>query len=503
LGLGAAVLLPLSISLVAVLFEAHERQRAIGLMSIFPLIALPLGPILAGLLLQHFWWGSIFVVNLPVAALALGAVLWLVPGSAGQRGRRLDWPGILAAGAGMLGITFGLIESQQDGWTSAPVLISLIAGALLVGFLVFWERRTTHPMLDVSLFAKRDFTFGTVLATVVSLVLFGALFVLPQFFQAVQGSDALGQGLRTLPLAAGVVTGFQVANRLSARLGASPIMLTGLAIAAAGALIGAFTTAATGYALVAVWTGIFGFGVGLTLVTAMVTATNPLSRDRAGIGSSMLLTARQFGSVTGTALLGTILASVYRSGLHLADLPGHAAHATQESAAAGTAVAERLHSAVLMSNVRVAFSHGMDTILWVTAGIAVAGLLVGLGMTLRQRRAPQTTEPEAADPAVPVPASAPEPEGDNDNDAPSLVYGRVYAAAAPTAQAVLTLVDADGHQVAATHTEADGSYRLAAPDAGTYLLASLPDPATDPGQANPPRADWIRLTDVPTSHDIA
>jgi hypothetical protein len=243
--------------------------------------------------------------------------------------------------------------------------------------------------------------------------------------------------------------------------------------------------------------------VGLVLVTAMVTATNPLSRDRAGIGSSMLMTARQFGSVTGTALLGTILAGVYRSGLQLADLPGPAAHATQESAAAGTAVAERLHSAVLLSNVRVAFSHGMDTILWVTAGIALAGLLLGLGMTLRQRRAPQNTEPEAAEPAVPVPASAREPEGDNDNGTPWLVLGRVDAAAEPTAQAVLTLIDADGYQVAATHTEADGTYRIAAPAAGTYLLAYQPDPAKDPSEANQPRADWIRVNRVPTSHDIA
>jgi EmrB/QacA subfamily drug resistance transporter len=502
LGLGAAVLTPLAISLVAVLFEPGERQRAIGLMSIFSMIGIPLGPILAGLLLQHFWWGSIFVINLPAAAIALLAVIALVPGSRGQRGRRLDWPGILASGIGMVGITFGLIESQQDGWDSAPVLTSLLVGGAALGALVFWERRTTHPMLDVSLFSKRDFTSGTVLATVVSLVLFGALFVLPQFLQAVQGADALGTGLRTLPLVAGVMVGFQTANRVASRLGPIPVMLTGLGITAAGAVIGAVTTAGTGYALIAAWSAIFGLGVGLALVTAMTTATNPLSKDRAGIGSSMLMSARQFGSVIGTALLGTILAAGYRSGLHLAGLPAPAAHATQESAAAGTAVAARLHSPGLLSNVRVAFSHGMDLTLWVTAGVAVAGLLLGLGMTLRQRRTPQNTEPDAAEPAVPVPASAPEPIGDNDNDAPSLVYGRVYAAGGPTAQAALTLVDATGHQVDATHTEADGSYRLAAPEAGTYLLTCLPAPALAEAPS-PPRADWVTTSGVPTSHDIA
>lgn len=377
LGLGAAILTPLSMSMLPVLFEPREQQRAIALMSLFTMVGIPLGPIVGGALLQHFWWGSVFVINIPTALIAVAAVIALMPETRGDRAAGIDYAGILASSLGLISLTYGLIQGPESGWASPRVLGTLIAGIGLLAAFVWWERHSPAPLLDVSLFSSRAYTTGAAFATVISLVLFGVLFVLPQLLQAVLGADALGTGLRMLPMLGGLIVGFQVSNRLVPRLGARPALLAGFVLLAAGAVIGTMTGADTGYGFVAMWTAVFGLGLGFGLPTAMVIALGAVSRERAGAGSAMLMAFGQVGSVLGIAVLGTIQSVGYRARLVTTGLPDAAAHAARQSATAGVAVAGELRSRLLAS-VRDAFTHGMSLTLWATGGVAVAGILLTL-----------------------------------------------------------------------------------------------------------------------------
>lgn len=400
LGLGAAVLLPMSLSMITVLFEPAERQRAIAATSVFQMVGIPLGLIIAGLILQHLSWGWIFAINVPFSLVALLAVRTLMPETRGSRTGRVDVPGIAISSAGLVALSYGLIEGPQQGWTSATVLGSLAAGCLLLTALVPLERRIAHPLLDLSLFHARSFTFGALSATLIAFTMFGTMFALPQLFQAVQGADALGTGLRSLPLIAGFIAGFQLATRMTGRLGTAGTLVAGFTAIGAGSLLGTLTGAHAGFGFVAGWSAVVGLGLGLGLPTAMAVALQALAPQRAGIGSAMLLGLRQFGSVLGIAVLGSLLTVGYHAGLPTG-LPARVGSAVSSSPAAGLAVAHRLGSATLAQQVRDAFIHGLTLTLIACAVIAVLGIAVSV--TMRRH----STGP--AQPPAPRPASAPVP----------------------------------------------------------------------------------------------
>lgn len=392
LGLGAAAIMPLAISMLAVLFESHERPRAIATMTAFNMIGIPLGPIIAGAILQHFAWGWVFAINLPLTLVALIAMLTLMPETHGARGSGIDLKGITVSSLGLVGLTYGLIEASSHPWTSVQVLGPLAVGVALLALLVILERRVRHPLLDLSLFTTRSFTSGTVLATVVSFAMFGVMFVLPQLFQAVQGADALGTGLRMLPLVAGLIAGFQLGNRATRWPGALPTVTTGFAVMAVASALGTLTGTHTGFGFVAVWSALLGLGVGLSLPTAMSFALDALSPQRAGMGSSMIMALRQTGAVLGVAILGSTLSAGYH-----AALPPGAGAAVRSSAAAGTAVANRTNSPALLEQVREAFTAGMGTTLWVCAAVAALGIVLALLMRDRRPETPRREEqPETA-----------------------------------------------------------------------------------------------------------
>ena len=277
LGLGASVLLPMSLSMITVLFEPAERQRAIAAVSIFQLIGIPLGLIVAGVILQHLSWGWIFAINVPMTLIALIAVRTLMPESQGGPTGGVDVPGTAVSSAGLVALTYGLIEGPQQGWTSAVVLGSLTAGAVLLALLPVLERRVTHPLLDLSLFHAPSFTFGALTATLIAFTMFGTMFALPQLFQAVQGTDALGTGLRSLPLTAGFIAGFQMANRTTRWPGPAVTLVAAFTVIAVGSGLGTLTGAHPGLAFVAGWSAIVGLGIGLGLPTAMTVALGALS----------------------------------------------------------------------------------------------------------------------------------------------------------------------------------------------------------------------------------
>ncbi|MGI5245828.1 MFS transporter [Dactylosporangium sp. CA-139066] len=373
MGIGGAILTPLTMAVLPVLFEPHERGKAISLLTMGMGIGLPLGPIIGGYLLEHFWWGSIFVINLPVALVALVAVGLLVPESKSATPKRVDLLGALVSTLGLVSLVYGVIEAPARGWTDGLVLAGLVGGALLLAAFALIERRTAQPMIDLRLFRKARFAWGTAAGTLASFALFGVLFILPQYLQAVRGNDALGVGLRLLPLIGGLFVGAPLGERI-AHLTVTRLPVTaGLLIGAAGLGLGARTDVGSGYGFVALWLALTGFGVGLALTPAMDAVLGSLPRDEAGSGTAITMTLRQVGGALGVALLGSLTSAVYRD--RLAGAPETA----RQSISAAVAVAARTGDRALAATARAGFLDAMTAVLLVCAGIAVVGgVLVAL-----------------------------------------------------------------------------------------------------------------------------
>jgi EmrB/QacA subfamily drug resistance transporter len=402
LGLAGGAIMPLSIAVLPVLFTKQEQPRAMSVWVAANSVAFPLGPILGGLLLEHLWWGSVFLINVPVVALALVAVVRWLPESRGEQGRSVDRAGVLSSSAGLAGITYGAIEAGQQGWGSVAALAPLIAGAALLAGFVLWQRRLEarpagEPLIDLKLFRSASFTWGTILATLLSFALFGLLFAVPQFFQAVAGADALGQGLRLLPIIGGLLVGSRMADRITPRAGAYASVALGFALVAAGLLVGSGTGVSSGYGFAAIWITLIGVGLGLALPTTMGAAIGELSAARSGVGSALIMALRQVGGTLGVALLGTVLASGYRGRLQLAGLPTTVARLVRESAAAGVAAAHKLGSTALLHSVRAAFVHGTDVMLVVCGAVGVLGLVCALLFLPRGRRGTDAAQAQSGD----------------------------------------------------------------------------------------------------------
>ena len=232
--------------------------------------------------------------------------------------------------------------------------------------------------MDPALFRSRSYTWGVILIAIAILAMMGVLFTMPQYFQGVLGTNAMGSGLRLLPLVGGLVAGAIPADQVARVLGAKVTVAAGFVVLAAGLALGSTTSVGSGGLFVAVWMALVGAGMGLALATASSAALSELSEEHSGIGSAVLQAVNKTGGPLGTAVLGSILSSGFLAGLHLAGLPAAAAHAAKQSIFGAVAVAGQLHSAALLSSARTAFVHGMDHSLLVATGIALAGVLLSL-----------------------------------------------------------------------------------------------------------------------------
>jgi MFS transporter, DHA2 family, multidrug resistance protein len=378
LGLGAAVVLPMAMGVLPVMFSDAERPKAVAVLMSASMLGFPIGPILGGWLLTNFWWGSVFLINLPMVALALVAVIFLLPESRSSRRQRLDPVGIAASSAGLAVLTYGIIEAGQHGWSSGSAVMAMLAGAALLVAFVLWERRVADPLIDLSLFRSRGFTWGTILATVVSFAMFGISFAIPQYFQEILGFTALGNGVRQLPMIGGLLLGAVTVTRLARRVGAKVCVALGFVVLAGGLFIGATTDAGNGAGYAMLWLAVAGLGLGFVMPVAMDAALGALSPERAGVGSAVIQALRMVGGSFGAAILGSVLNSAYRGGLDVAGLPAGVARLASGSVTAGVAVARELHATALLQSVHAAFIHGLDVSLAVCGGLAVAGALLAL-----------------------------------------------------------------------------------------------------------------------------
>jgi len=381
IGLAGAGLIVMAFSVLTVLFNKEERPKAVGVMAGATFVAFPIGPILGGWLLSNFWWGWVFLINVPVVVIALAAVVTLVPESRSSERPGLDVVGVASSAAGLVILTYGLIKAGQEGWSNVYALAMMIGGvALLVGFFV-WERWLSRrpggqPLLDLSLFDSASFTWGVILAMLPILAMLGILFTMPQYFQGVLGTDAMGSGLRLLPLVAGLMVGAIPAARVVQLVGAKVAVAIGFLLLAIGLFVGSTMSVGSSGLFVALWMSVAGLGTGLAMATAMSAALVELSEEKSGVGSGVMQAVNKTGAPLGIAILGSVLSAGYLARLDLVGLPTAAAAAARQSVFGGVAVAQKLHSPALLASVQRAFVHGMDLALLVSAGIAVAGVVL-------------------------------------------------------------------------------------------------------------------------------
>jgi EmrB/QacA subfamily drug resistance transporter len=377
MGIGAAFILPLSLSILPSMFTPEERPRAISATAAGAFLGLPLGPLLAGFLLTHYAWGSVFLINAPVVVLALLGVWFLVPEGKDPNPRSFDWVGGLLAVAGVTALVYGVIEQPIHGWTDPRVLVGIIAGAVILTAFVVWDLRHPSPFVDLGNFRSRGFTWATMAFVVTGFGLFGVMFILTPFLQIVLGNDAQATGIRVLPMIGGVILGAGAGNVLAARLGQRVAVSAGLATTAA-ALVGFSQIGAdTSYAPVGAALAVIGLGIGIALPTTLNIILGTLPPAQTGAGSALTRALQQIAATFGVATLGSILNSAYQAQIepHVTSLPSAAREAALGSIAGAHAVAAHLPAAIrtaVVGAANEAYTQGMSEVVLVSAALVLA-----------------------------------------------------------------------------------------------------------------------------------
>ncbi|WP_151479392.1 DHA2 family efflux MFS transporter permease subunit [Streptomyces albicerus] len=409
MGVGAALVIPLGLSVLPSMFGPQERGKAVAAVTASMAAGMPLGPLVGGLLLDHYWWGSIFLINIPMVAIGIAACLFLLPESRDPASPRVDVLSTAFSAVGLGALVFGIIEAPERGWGSPLVVGSFTASAVLLAALVVRERRAPRPMLDLKLLSHRGFLFNSLAATLGTFVFSGLLFMLPTYLQEIGGNDAFGTGVRLLPLMAGLMVSARASTALVQRLGPRPVVTAGLTVLCFAALLGARTAPDSGYAFTALWLTIAGLGFGLAMVPAMDAALGGIPADEAGSGSGLLMTLRQVGGAIGIALLGSLLAGAYDDRLDTTGLPARAAEAAHDSLTGAHLVAERLGLPRLAASADAAYVDGMGTVLAVCGIAALVAALLTAALLPNVRPA-GSAGPDGERPVEAEPGDRPAPD---------------------------------------------------------------------------------------------
>ena len=391
MGLGAALVFPATLSLISNIFvERTERARAIGLWGATAGMAIALGPIAGGWLLERFSWTSIFFAMTPVAAVAALLVARSVPTSRDPSAPSLDRPGFGLSTAAMALLIFTIIEAPEHGWESARTLVGFAAALALLGGFIAWERRAGEPMLDVRLFANPRFTAASGAVTVAFFSLFGFIFLMTQYFQFIKRYGPLSAGVHLLPVATSVGVASVIGTRMAVRFGTKLVVSAGLVMVAAFYAWVATASASTSYGTIALQMVLYGVGMGMTSAPATEAIMGVVPAAKAGVGSAVNDTTRLLGGTLGVAVIGSVYASLYGSRLssglpsRLPSALGHLAHGSVGSA---FGVAGRLaasgESALAGGVGRAAsdaFIHGLSIGCLVAGGVAAAGAVMAAAL---------------------------------------------------------------------------------------------------------------------------
>jgi EmrB/QacA subfamily drug resistance transporter len=305
--------------LITNIFEGEERSTAIGIWAALSGVGIALGPILGGLLLEWFWWGSVFLVNIPIVIVAIPLLHFVVPTSRDPAEPRIDVPGVVLSVLALGGLLFGIIQGPESGWGSPDVVAALVVGFVVLVAFLWWERRADEPMLPLQFFRNARFSAAAASITTAFFGLLGFVFLLTQYLQFVEGNSPLEAGLRLAPPAAGIGVAAPLAPKLARKLGTKPVVTTGLVIASACLVLLSFQSTIESVPRQVLVLALFGLGMGCTIAPATDSIMGSLPRDKAGVGSAVNDTTRQTGGALGVAILGSLFSTIYSGGL--GDLP--------------------------------------------------------------------------------------------------------------------------------------------------------------------------------------
>jgi EmrB/QacA subfamily drug resistance transporter len=403
MGIGAAFIMPATLSIITNVFPAPERGRAIGVWAATSGVGVALGPLTGGFLLEHFYWGSIFLVNVPIVMVGLIAGFFLIPDSKDPHPPRLDPLGAVLSIAALSSLVYAIIEAPDKGWTADSTLTFFVVGGILAAAFFVWEMRCDHPMLNVHFFANPRFSVASATVTVAFFAMSGSIFVLTQYFQFVLGYSPLETGVRLLSFAIPMMIFAPLSSRLVERFGTKVVVVAGMGLVAAGlALCTGLTTSST-YADIAWRTVIIASGLAITMAPATTSIMGSLPLGKAGVGSAVNDTTRQVGGAVGVAVVGSVFASIYgaqvRDAVSGKGLPPAAVASAKDSLGAALVVAKQIGGAAgdaFAAVARSAFVDGFHAGLWVGAGVAFLGAIAAL-LWLPARARVEDEERQAAE----------------------------------------------------------------------------------------------------------
>ena len=384
MGVGGALIMPATLSILTNVFhDPKERAKAIAIWAGCSGLGVALGPVTGGWLIEHFSWGSVFLVNLPVLLLAIIGCLLVVPPSRDPNAPKLDIGGACLSMAGLTMLLWAIIEAPEHGWTNSTTLLAFCGAAGVLATFLAWERRQTHPMLNLAFFRNRRFSAASGAVTLTFFALFGTLFLLSQYMQSVMGYTALQSGVRYLPLAATLLVISPQSAKLATRFGSKVVVAGGLTTVAVGLLLLTRLDTNSGYAAVLLSLMVLAAGMGLTMAPATDSIMGSLPPAQAGVGSAVNDTTREIGGALGVAVLGSVLSSVFGSRmvdvLAGGQLPAQARDAAEQSVTGAVAVADQIggpQGQALAKAAKAAFVDGLHTTSVVATGFAVAGALI-------------------------------------------------------------------------------------------------------------------------------
>jgi EmrB/QacA subfamily drug resistance transporter len=423
MGIGGAFIMPATLSIITNVFPAQERGKAIGVWAATAGVGVALGPLTGGFLLEHFYWGSIFLVNVPIVVVGVIAGIFLIPDSRDPNPPRLDPVGAVLSIAGLSALLYAIIEGPSKGWTATSTLTFFVIGGLLTATFFVWEIRSDHPMLDLTFFKNPRFSVASGAIMVTFFAMFGSIFVLTQYFQFVLGFSPLQTGVRLLAFAIPMMILAPLSAKFVEYIGTKAVVVVGLSLVTTGLALSTSLTATSSYFDVAWRMVIMASGMALTMAPATTSIMGSLPLAKAGVGSAVNDTTRQIGGAVGVAVVGSVFASIYGSQVSDAvagkGLPPAAVEGAKDSLGFALGVADKIGGAAgdaFAAAARNAFVDGFHAGLWVAAGAAFLGALGALlWLPARARREDEErqhaeyTNEWPGSHAEPDPATAPEP----------------------------------------------------------------------------------------------
>jgi EmrB/QacA subfamily drug resistance transporter len=413
MGAAAALIFPTTLSIITNTFSDRKaRAAAIGAWGAVGGVGVATGPIIGGILLEHFWWGSVFVALIPVAVAALVGAWLFVPRSRMDGLASLDQTGLGLSIVALGALIYTIIEAPDHGWGSTRTIAGFVAAAAVIAVFVRWERSRTDPMLDVRLFSNLRFSAASMSVTVAFFSLFGFIFLITQYFQQLRGYSPLSTGVRILPVAFSIAISSVVGSKLVVRIGNKAVAASGLLSLGASFLWIGLSASLVKYDLIAAQMVLMGTGLGLTSTAATESIMGVVKPEQAGAGSAVNDATREIGGTLGVAVLGSVYASLYASHLrgHSAGLSSALVQKATSSFGAGRAIAAHISGGPGLAfgdAVSASFMDGLHAACFVASGICVLGAAFVAGLLPSRPGLPAADAPDTSPSAAPEPVTCP------------------------------------------------------------------------------------------------